>query len=233
MSYSGPLVQPQAKVRPGKGWIWLGVLLMIASFVTFITMFGFAVADLAAMSFDPTEVEVSSSVRMTLDPGEYRIYSADFGEPVVTVTGDDGRVELSAATTDTADHQFRTWRSSTKFTINTTGSYLISNDGRTRAGIAPDIDTSREASPLFAGSFASGAALGIPGFIVLVVTAIARRRSRKRLQEATGTYSGVPYNTTPGQYGGPPPGAFGPPGSYGAPPPGSYGQAPPGNRPQN
>ena len=219
-------------MRPGRGLLISGVVLLVASvagFVAAVWIFGSTVGrgvqdDLTAPRYP---VPMQQSIR--LDQGEYVVYADSnttgigSGIDSVTVTAPGGGdVPTHSSSTQTFTRGGDTYRSVVTFTTPSAGSYAIAVEGDAGRQVIVGRSFTQYLGGIGAGALVGllAALLFLVGVVLIIVGAVKRSNAKRAVAPAAG-YPG--YATPPG-YGQPP--GYGPPPGYGQPVPPPYGQPP-------
>lgn len=168
---------------------------MIAAFVAFVGLLvsglGGLVGDFA--SFE--QIPPGSSARIDLESGDYLVYVGEGGtaSTSITMVGDSGPVVLSplASATKVTVGDFSGY-AKYSLTIDTPGSFEVTNDGQTVAVVAPPVAGKIVRTILL--PFGVGGLLGLSGLVILVTTIIRRNKAKKQL--AANQYPNT-WNQTP------------------------------------
>lgn len=180
---STPVYSSTDEIRPKKTGIWIGISLMVLSFI--VTGAGIAIGLVGLFSdlgnYD--QLEAGTSVVLELDQGDYTVFTEDNSSSTVTIVGDDGPVEFdrpSGTSNYTADGS--QWYSALSFDVKQAGSFEVTNEGPGRISIGPPFG-GRIAKAILLPMLV-GFLMFLGGLVLLVVTLMRRRKARQQLNPA-------------------------------------------------
>lgn len=154
---------------------------MIAGFVAFVSLLVSGLGGLMGDFANFEQVPPGGSAQIDLDPGDYLVYVEDggFGSAAVTLVGESGPVTLTPteSVTQITVGDFSGF-AQYSLTIEAPGSFEVTNDGQTRAVVAPPLAGKIVRTILL--PFGLGGLLGLSGLVVLVTTIIKRNKAKKQ-----------------------------------------------------